>query len=42
VLSTLILGIHWIADIVAGLALAAIAIWLAVRMNDAVRAKVAS
>ena len=35
-LSTLILGIHWIADILAGLALSFVAVRLALRMNTAV------
>jgi membrane-associated phospholipid phosphatase len=37
ILSTVILGIHWVADILAGFALAFVAVRIALRMNDAVR-----
>ena len=37
VLSTLLIGIHWVADIVAGLALAVVSVRLAVWMNAMVR-----
>lgn len=40
-LSTLLLGIHWVADIVAGLALAVVSVRLALWMNAKVREHVA-
>ena len=39
VVSTVLLGIHWLADIAAGLALAFVAVQLAVRLNAAVAAR---
>jgi hypothetical protein len=41
VISTFLLGIHWIADIVAGLALAIVAVGVALWMNGRVRARLA-
>lgn len=41
VLSTLLLGIHWLADIVAGLALAVVSVHLAEWMNARVRLRLA-
>jgi serine/threonine protein kinase/membrane-associated phospholipid phosphatase len=41
VLSTLVLGIHWVADVIGGLALGVVSVWLAMRMDGVVRNRLA-